>query len=402
MNWTPELRDFIAAHIADATDRLLLSAHRYPSIDMPEAVAQIEARRQLRTKLPEWYNTPDLIMGGRVPAEQCSSEVTARYKRQLVAGETLADLTGGMGVDLYYMSRGLSAAYYVERQPALCAAARHNFPALGADNITVREGDGLEALADVRVDTLYLDPARRSADGGRVYDLADCEPDVVTHRRALLEHCRRLVVKISPMADVTRVLQSMPGTVEVHILAVRGECKEVILVLDAAAGLQAEVMSAAALAAVQVTCTDFRATDTLSYAYRWADEAEAHSLFASEVGAYLYEPDVSLLKAGPFRSLGQRFGLEKLEVNSHLYTSAQLVPDFPGRIFRVEEVIPFASRTLKTLRRALPQANITTRNFPLTADQLRARTGLRDGGEVYLFGTTLQGAGPVLVRCRKA
>jgi hypothetical protein len=401
MDWTLQLQNFIQEHLNDATDRLLLSAHRYPDVDVAEAVAQIEARRQLRQKLPEWYALPGLIMGGRVPAEQCSSELTARYKQRLVEGDTLADLTGGMGVDLYYMSRGVRAAYYVERQPELCAAARHNFPALGADNITVREGDGLEALADVRVDTLYLDPARRAADGGRVYDLADCEPDVVAHRRQLLVHCRRLVVKISPMADLTRVLQSMPGTVEVHILAVRGECKEVILVLSAAAGLEAEAMTPEALASVQISCTDFRATDTLSYTYRWADEVAAHSRFAAAMGDYLYEPDVTLLKAGAFRSLGQRFGLDKLEVNSHLYTSATLAADFPGRIFGVEEVLPFASRTLKQLRRAIPQANITARNFPLTADQLRARTGIRDGGEVYLFGTTLQGVGPILLKCHK-
>jgi hypothetical protein len=344
-------------------------------------------------------------MGGRIPAEQCSSELTARYKRRLVAGDTLADLTGGMGVDLYYMSRGLRAAYYVERQPHLCAAARHNFPALGAENISVREGDGLAAIADVQVETLYLDPARRAADGGRVYDLADCEPDVVRHRRLLLEHCRRLVVKISPMADLTRVLRDMPGTVEVHILAVRGECKEVLLVLDAAAGLAASADAPSTVAdvpdAVQVTCVDFRAADTLTYSYRFADEAAAHSRFADAVGAYLYEPDVTLLKAGAFRSLGQRFDVAKLEVNSHLYTSDAPLPDFPGRCFRVEEVIPFASRTLKTLRRTLPQANITARNFPLTADQLRARTGLRDGGDVYLFASTLQGVGPLLIQCRK-
>jgi hypothetical protein len=289
----------------------------------------------------------------------------------------------------------------VERQPHLCAAARHNFAVLGATNIAVREGDGLEALADVRVDTLYLDPARRAADGARVYDLADCEPDVVRHRRRLLDHCRRLVVKISPMADLARVLRAMPGTVEVHVLAVRGECKELLLVLDAAAGRAADVLTPEALDAVRIVCVDFRAADTLTYAYRFADERVAHSRFADAVGAYLYEPDVTLLKAGAFRSLGARFDVAKLEVNSHLYTADRLLPDFPGRAFRVEAVIPFASRTLKTLRRTLPQANITARNFPLTADQLRARTGLRDGGDVYLFATTLQGVGPLLISCRK-
>lgn len=407
MDWTPQLQAFIATHLNDDTNRLLLSARRYPDVDIPAAVEQIEARRRLRLKLPEWYANPALIMGGRVPAEQCSSELTARYKQRLVVGETLTDLTGGMGVDLYYMSRAVTTAYYVERQPALCAAARHNFAALGANNITVTEGDGLSLLATLpAVDTLYLDPARRAADGGRVYDLADCEPDVVLHRPELLSHCRRLVVKISPMADVQRVLRSMPGTTQVHILAVHGECKEVLLVVEPTPqpmpGQSGEpTPQPADFAHVQITCTDYRAADVVSYTYQLGEEQSARSVFAEAVGAYLYEPDVTLLKAGAFRSLGTRFGVQKLEVNSHLYTSATLVADFPGRIFAIDEVIPFASRTLKSLRRTLPQANITTRNFPLTADQLRARTGIRDGGDVYLFGTRVQGIGALLLRCSR-
>jgi hypothetical protein len=400
MNWTPQLRDFIQDHISDAPERLLLSAHRYPEVDVVAAVDQIAARQQLRQKLPEWYAQPDLMMSGRVPAEQCSSELTARYKRELVLGETLADLTGGMGVDLFYMSQGLRAAEYFERQPALCVAACHNFAVLGAHHITVHEGDGCAAIPTV--DTIYLDPARRSADGGRVYDLTECEPDVVALRSALLTHCRRLVVKISPMADLTRVLQLMPGTIQLHILAVRGECKEVLLVLDAARGRSDENMTAEQMADVQVFCVDYRTTDILRYSYRWGDEATAQSRFAEAIGAYLYEPDVTLLKAGAFRSLCSRYGLRKLEVNSHLYTGDTLERDFPGRLFAVDEVLPFASRTLKKLKGNIPQANITTRNFPLTADQLRARTGIRDGGAIYLFGTMLQGVGALLLRCHKA
>lgn len=389
MDWTPRLRDFIAAHLDDDLDRLLFSAHRYPDIDMPAVAEQISARRQLRSKLPEWYAEPDLIMGGRIPAEQCSSELTARYKRELVIGRTLADLTGGMGVDFYYMSRGLESAVYVERQAHLCVAARHNFAVLGAGNVTVLEGDGMELLPEA--DTIYLDPARRATDGSRVYDLAECEPDVVTHRQILMERCRRLVIKISPMADLNRVLQLMPGISQIHVLAVRGECKEVLLVLDR----ECETV------AVQVFCVDFRANGKVEFRFTWQEESEARSEFAEACGRYLYEPDVTVLKAGAFRCIGQRYGVRKLEVNSHLYTSEELRSEFPGRIFEIGEVLPFASKTVKNLRRTIPQANITARNFPLTADKLRARTGIRDGGEVYLFATLLHKTGACLLRCRK-
>lgn len=391
MNWSPEIKTFIVEHFEDNTDRLLLSAHRFPEIDVPFAVDQILSRRQLRNKLPQWYENFDLIMGGRIPAEQCSSELTARYKRDLVKGDTLCDLTGGMGVDLYYMSRGLSKAVYTEWQKELCEAASHNFRALGASNIEVREGDGRQLpLPDV--DTIYLDPARRATDGSRVYDLADCEPNVVEWQDELLSHCQRLVVKMSPMADIARVVRLLPSVVELHIVSVKGECKEVLAVCeahDAAAG-------------IMVHCVDFKSTETIRYSYNLADEASAESVFATSVGKYLYEPDVSVLKAGAYKSLCSAFGVRKLDVNSHLYTSDTLVSNFPGRTFELDATLDFSSKTLKSLKKSIPQANITARNFAMTADQLRSRSGIMDGGDVYLFASALKGAGNILMKCHKA
>ena len=396
MQLTPEIRAFLTQHAASDTTRLLLSAARYPGIDMRWAVEQIEARRQLRNKLPEWFANDNLVMGGRIPAEQCSSEQTARYKRQLVVGETLADLTGGMGVDCYYMSRGLRRAIYTERQAHLCEAARNNFVALGADNIEVREGDAF-TLAIPTVDTLYLDPARRAHDGSRVYDLADCEPNVIGHHDELLRHCKRLIIKISPMADVARVLQQLAGVSEIHVVAVRNECKELLVVIDAALANENPTPT--------IHCIDFRAADELRFDFTLSDEQAAPiSLFSADdvaAASYLYEPDVTLLKAGAFRLPCARLGVWKADVNSHLYLSGTLANNFPGRTFKIEETMTFSSKTLKTLAKAIPQANIATRNFPLSADELRRRSGIRDGGETYLFGTTLAGLGAWLMRCRK-
>ena len=394
MNWTPEIKSFIVQHQDDDTGRLLLSAHRYPEIDVPFAVDQILARKQIKNKLPEWFDNVDIIMGGRVPAEQCSSQQTAQYKRNLVYGDSICDLTGGMGVDLYYMSRGLSKAIYTERQSHLCEAAIHNFNALGADNIIVREGDGRNLpLPDV--DTIYLDPARRATDGSRVYDLAECEPNVVEWQDELLSHCHRLVVKMSPMADISRVLALMPSIKELHIVAVKGECKEVIAVCEALEDSLHESED------VRVKCIDFKANETIDFEYYLNSEVSAESVFADGIGQYLYEPDVSVLKAGAYKSMCPVFDVKKLDVNSHLYTSERLVSNFPGRIFEVDETLDFSSKTLKTLKKTIPQANITARNFVMTADQLRNRSGIKDGGNVYIFASALKGVGNILVRCRK-
>lgn len=391
MKWSSEIRGFIAQHREDDVDRLLLSAKRYDNIDVTFCVDQILARRQLRTKLPEWYANDNLIMGGRTPAEQCSSEQTARYKRELVVGETLCDMTGGMGVDTYYMSRGLRLAIYTERQPQLCFCARHNFAALSATNIEVRENDARE-LPVPDVDTIYIDPARRAGDGSRVYDLEDCEPNVIVWQEELLKHCRRLIIKMSPMADVSRILKLLPSTKELHVVAIKGECKEVIAICE-----KAETPTDG----INVFCIDFRTKDTLKYCFAMQEEVKATSVFADMIGKYLYEPDVTLLKSGVFKSLCNAFDVKKLDVNSHLYTSEELRSDFPGRIFEIDEAMEFSSKTLKTMKKTMPQANISARNFILTADQLRSRSGIKDGGEVYLFATAMKDKGNILLKCRK-
>ena len=398
MAFTTELREFIIQHKDDDTDSLLLSAKRYPDIDVPYAVDQIEARRRLKNKLPEWYAvSDDLIMGGRIPAEQCSSEVTAKYKRSLVLGESLCDLTGGMGVDLYYMSRGLKSAIYTERQHHLCEAAEHNFKVLGADNITIHEGDGRE-LPIPDVDTIYLDPARRAGDGSRVYEVADCEPNIIEWQDELLSHCKRLVAKLSPMADIHRTLERLHNVTDVHVVAVKGECKEVLMVQSGKKS-DTDIDNSTS---VTIHCIDFVTEGTLEHHYRLNDETEASATYCGEnVSSYLYEPDVTLMKSHAFRHICKVYGVDKLDADVHLYTSDTLSTTFPGRRFFVDEVIDFSSKQLKTLKRTIPQANITSRGFVLTADELRKRAGIKDGGSVYLFACTVMGR-KVIVKCKKA
>lgn len=411
MTWTSDIRDFIQQHLADDTAELLLSARRYPDVDVPFAVEQIEARRRLKGKLPEWYACADLIMGGRVPAEQCSSEQTARYKRGVIEhtrGVTqtdgslkptsLCDMTGGMGVDFWYMSAGMERAIYTERNEWLCETAQHNFEVLKDaqhPQVEVRCGDGRN-LPIPSVDVIYLDPARRAGDGSRVYAMEDCEPNIVEWQDELLQHAQMVLVKLSPMVDIKDVLRKLKGVTEVHVVAVRNECKEV-LVKQVAAHAQDDVPP---VNKVKVHCVDFLASDTIEYTFGLSDEMHI-SLTNGGVKRYLYEPDVTLMKVQAFGSLCARYPVQQLDVDTHLMTSDELIADFPGRIFEVEEQIPFTSKLLKSLKKTMPQANIATRNFILTADALRKKAGIKDGGDVYLFGAKVKDVGNQLLKCRK-
>lgn len=402
MEWTSDMPQFITDHLNDDVSRLLLSARRYPSLDVPFAVEQIEARRRLRTKLPEWYALPDLIMGGRIPAEQCSSEQTARFKRSIMLADahSLCDMTGGMGVDFWYMSQGLDYAVYTERQPALCEAARHNFGVLrgvatsACSEIVVREGLSTE-LPIPDVDVIYLDPARRSIDGSRIYEISDCDPDVVSWQHDLLAHCRQLITKVSPMADISRTLSRLVGVTHLYVVSVRNECKELLVVQQHDASTDASLQQ-------QIHCVDFLSDHTTEFQFSKQKIGALDSqALAVQIGQYLYEPDVSIMKAQGFKALAECFGVRMLDTDCHYFTSDDLIPDFPGRIFRIDQEIEFSSRVIRQLRRTIPQANIAVRHFPLAADELRRRTGIRDGGEVYLFGATLQNVGPLLLLCSK-
>ena len=394
MNWTPELRDFIHEHINDDTAELLLAARKYPDIDVPFVVEQIEARRRLKGKLPEWYENKDIIMGGRVPAEQCSSELTARYKQSIAKGESLCDMTGGMGVDFWYMSEGMERAIYTERNEELCSIAKHNFQVLQTlrPEYVIRCGDGHE-LPIPSVDIIYLDPARRAGDGSRVYAMEDCEPNIVEWQDELLKHAKMVLVKLSPMVDLTDVLRKLKGVKELHIVGVKNECKEVLVKAHA-------FDDSVCAGCVEVHCVDFLTSGKIEYVFSLLGGMEI-SLTDGGVKRHLYEPDVTLMKAGAFGSLCARYPVWQLDVDTHLMTSDEWIPEFPGRVFEVEEMIPFSSKVLKRLKKEIPQANIAVRNFVMTADELRKKTGIKDGGDVYLFGAKVKDMGQMLLICRK-
>ena len=392
---TPALMAFIQAHLSDDPDRLLLSASRYPEIDMPFVVAQITARRQIKEKLPTWYQQEQLLFPAKIAAEQCSSEQTALYKQQLVTAEdTLCDLTGGLGIDSYYFSRRVKQVYYIERFPSYCEVARANMATLGARNVAVLEGDSTQWLGQLpAIDVFYVDPARRGEGNKRMFALSDCEPDLTQLLPRLLAKAPRVIAKLSPMADLRQTLALLPTTQAIHILSVKNECKELLFVIG-----REPRESAVPIHCVHLTK---QAASDECFVCSLEAEQQAASHLATTLRRYLYEPNASVLKAGAFKQVACQFPVEKLQVSSHLYTSDHYLDRFPGRRFEVDEVIPFHSKSCKQLAGQSLQANVTTRNFPLTVEALRKKCRIREGGDIYLFATTGPKEEKLLIRTHK-
>lgn len=312
----------------------------------------------------------------------------------LVARSSMVDLTGGFGVDFSYLARGFSQATYVERQRHLCDLAEHNMAALGLDQARIVCGDGVEYLRQMDpVDFIYLDPARRDEHGSRTYAIEDCTPNVLELRDLLLAKSQCTLVKLSPMLDWRKAVADFDGTVrEVHIVATGNECKELLLVL----GQQVHEEPSAP----RVFCVnDNQRIDYDSAAYTQGLRIGGKPL--PEAKNYLYEPNASIMKAGCFDLVEERFGVTQVGPSSHLFVSATPVADFPGRGFAIEEIGGMNKKDIKRLLNGTKQANIAVRNFPLTAPQLRKKLKLADGGPVYLFGTTMQGCDHVLLRTSK-
>jgi len=386
---------FIGEHAADDLSQLLLSSARYPDVDVPFAVEQIAARRHVRDKLPLWSADGRLLFPSRTAAEQCSSELTARYKQRLLDGKIrVCDLTGGLGVDTYYFSLHAGQVAYIERDAVCFDTAMYNFKRLQADNIKGYCADAADIINEIPApDVFYVDPSRRVAGNKRVFALKDCSPDLTVLMPELLRRAPRVIAKLSPMLDIRHTLGLLCGTVEIHVVAVKNECRELLFVAKATA----EITSP------EVHCVNFTSDGgEQRFDFILDDEDASESNVCDAVCRYLYEPNVSILKAGAFKLTAARYKTGKLNVNSHLYTSDNYLPDFPGRAFVVERVLPFNNAVCRSITGIVPMANVSVRNFPLTASHLSKRLGVIEGGDAYLFATTLKNGSKVLIICRKA
>lgn len=389
---------FVQEHRTADVRTLALQASRYPEVDMPLALTQIAGWQIAKAKIPTWAATEGLLYPVHLSMEQCSSEVTARYKAEVVKRlsphpVSLVDLTGGFGIDCSFLAEAFRSVTYVERQEALCEIARHNFAVLNQNHIRVENGDAVAFLQEMQaVDWLFIDPARRDGHGGKTVAIADCEPDVAFLEETMLQRAGRVLVKLSPMLDLSLALQTLRHVAEAHIVSVDNECKELLLVLQADVSPEADD--------VPIHCVNLSGDEVQTLCFTRRQEQQAVCTYASPAG-YLYEPNASILKAGAYRSLAADYEVKKLHPNSHLYTSSHYLPRFPGRRFRIEAVGGFGKKEVKELLGSVKKANLTVRNFPASVVDLRKRLKLSEGGDTYLFATTLSDESRILIRCSK-
>ena len=358
--------------------------------DVSLALRQIAARQLLQKKVPQWAENEELLFPAHLSIEQCSSEASAKYKAEQLEGETFADLTGGLGVDTYYISQHFRQADYVEQQAELCDMARHNFGVLNADVKVWNETaeDYLDHCGPK--DCIFVDPARRDEHGHKTVSIADCTPDVGALQDTLLQKAKRVMIKLSPMLDISKALEELHHVKEVHVVAVVNECKELDFVLER--DYQGEA---------QFVCINLL-TDQPEFRFVQEDERSCICHIADGVSRYLYEPNPALMKAGCFKLLTERYDVLKLHKNSNLYTSDQLITNFPGRVFEVEGWAHYNKKLKQTLLPDMDKASIAVRNFPLSVAELRKALKIGDGDAVFLFATTLKGEQKVVIRTKKA
>lgn len=381
---------FVQRHRNADVRQLALRGARADGVDLSLALQQIAGWQTACRKLPSWAAADGMVYPPRLSMEQCSSEPTARYKARLLASltpvpTTLADLTGGFGVDFSFMAAAMQRAVYVERNAELCTVARHNFGVLRlsqAEVVCARAEDYLPTMTPV--DVIFMDPARRDSQGGRTYALIDCTPDVLQLLPLLQSRARYVLLKLSPMLDWQKTVSDLgvQWVRQVHIVSVDGECKELLVLLGPG--------------------DDFRLCCVNDDSVFEATGADRVTTFAPvTAGSWLYEPNASVMKAGCFGSLARRYALAGLGPNSHLFVADHRVADFPGRVFQVDAVSSMNKKELRRLLSDTARANITVRNFPLSVADLRRRLKLADGGDVFLFATTLADESHVLIRCHK-
>lgn len=415
---------FIQEHSEDDVKSLALRAHGLEGVDLPFALDQIAGRQTAKRKLPSWAAVDSVVYPPHISMEQCSSELTALYKKSVLDrlifhssfliphSPFIIDLTGGFGVDFSFMSHGFRRAVYVERQKHLCDMANHNFRCLGLDNVEVECEEAEEYLEYCdNADVIYLDPARRDSHGGKTFAISDCTPDVIALLPMLLKKARLVMIKLSPMLDWRKAISDLgeQHILEVHIVSVDNECKELLILLSSHHALSSSLssiapslhcvnISAGALSSIAVPL--FRQPQCNKRQFVGSESPDNPSIAA--IPAFLYEPNASIMKAGCFDVVADRYpGIVKIAPNSHLFVSDKEIRDFPGRCFAIEKTTTMNKKELRSALAGITSANISIRNFPMSVADLRKRLKLKDGGNTYIFATTTEDGAHMLYICAK-
>jgi len=398
-----KLLDFIDVHAESDVYELLLKADNYPGIEVKLAVTSISSRKKIIQKVPAWSGVKSLIFPKAVTAEQASSQLTALYKQRFCDGNVTCDLTGGYGVDAYFLSQKSSRLHYFEADPDICEATRHNFTLLGAANIDFHncsvERGVLKQEGLTEASLIYLDPARRSEESRRLYAISDYSPNVLNIKDELFDLSTRILIKVSPMLDITASLRIIPEIREVHVLSVNNECKELLFLLSK--GYKNHIVKGGE--DINIFTVNYTKAGQEEFSFLMNNEQGAIPEYAEEeLRAYIYEPNSSIFKAGAFASIALKYNLLKISKHTHLYTSDKFIADFPGRKFRFIESYEYKKKHMITLSSKYHKANISTRNFPLTPEGLKRVLKISDGGDKFIFGCTMQGGKRVIVVCEKA
>ncbi|NLP56646.1 class I SAM-dependent methyltransferase [Lutibacter sp. B1] len=382
-----EVQEFINSNLKSDITKLILKGSPFPSIKIQEIAEQILAKNKCKKKLPTWFNTSNIYYPNKLNIEQTSSEITAKYKSDLISGNNLIDITGGFGVDSYFFSQKVQNITHCEINDELSKIVTHNYKKLNIHNITTFKGDGIQFLENstTKFDWVYADPSRRNDEKGKVFLLEDCIPNIPENLTALFDKTNNILLKISPILDITSAINELVYVKEIHIIAIDNDVKELLFLLEKN---YAEP--------IKIETINFTKNCTQQFAFY---KTEKPSATYSTPKKYLYEPNTAILKAGAFKHISEKLKIGKLHQHSHLYTSENLI-DFPGRGFEIMHLIPYDKKRLKRL---IPskKANITTRNFPESVSQIRKKTGFKDGGNIYLFFTTDINNSHIVLVCTK-
>ena len=370
-----DIQEFINNNLQSNISTILLKGTSFPNVKTKEIIEQIESKKRSEKKLPTWFNTLDVYYPNKLNIEQTSSEMAAEYKANLISGDSIIDLTGGFGVDCLYFSKQFKTAEHCEIDQSLSYIVAHNYKQLDIENIKTIPMDGISYLSasNKHYDWIYMDPSRRHDSKGKVFFLKDCLPNVPEHLDLLFKHSKNILIKTSPLLDLSLGISELIHVKTIHIVAINSEVKELLWVLED------QYQDEVSIKTVNIKKEKKE---------HFTTSIKAESLSKSEYHTpqdYLYEPNAAILKAGAFDSISKQLGLYKLHKHSHLYTSDTLI-DFPGRRFKIESIIPYSKKDLKKM--TVNKANITIRNFPETVQQIRNKHKIQDGGDTYLFFTT--------------
>lgn len=382
------IQDFITQNSSASISKLALQKNPFPEVDWILILNQIEAKSKAKDKLPTWFSTENIIYPSKISVEQTSSEKTAAYKASLLSGETLIDLTGGFGVDDYYFSKKFKSISHCEINEDLSAIVKHNFKQLEITNCDFYADDSTNVLNKLnqKWSWIYIDPSRRNDAKGKVFMLKDCLPNVPELLDFYFEKTDSILIKTAPLLDISAGLSELKFVKNIHIIALENEVKELLFEIHNQYSGEITIKTANILK-----------DKTETFEFVLDNDSNLPSYYLPQ--KYLYEPNSAIMKSGGFDEVSAVFNINKLHKHSHLYTSEDLI-DFPGRVFEIEKVISYNKNDMKTVL-VNQQANVTTRNFPDTVENIRKKWKIKNGGNLYCFFTTDKNDNKIVLICRK-